>query len=111
MARKRTTIEKGSGNVFADLGYADAKERTLKVQLAMEVNRLVDERGMTQAECARALGIRQPHVSDLVRYRLDRFSVERLMNFLTALGKDVEIRIRPRRARRSRSAIRVLHAQ
>ena len=111
MAKKRTTIEKGSGNVFADLGYPDAKERTLKVQLAMEVNRLLDARGLTQAECARALGIRQPHVSDLVRFRLDRFSVERLMNFLTGLGKDVEIRIRPRPARRSRSAIRVLHAQ
>jgi predicted XRE-type DNA-binding protein len=111
MARKRTTIEKGSGNVFADLGYRDAKERTLKVQLAMEVNRLLDERGLTQAEGARALGIRQPHVSDLVHYRLDRFSVERLMNFLTGLGKDVEIRIRPRPARRNRSAIRVLHAQ
>ena len=54
MARKRMTIEKGSGNVFADLGYPDAKERTLKVQLAMEVNRLLGERGLTQAECARA---------------------------------------------------------
>jgi predicted XRE-type DNA-binding protein len=110
MPKRRNAIEKGSGNVFTDLGYRDAKERTLKVQLAMEVNRLLDERGLTQAECARTLGIRQPHVSDLTRYRLDRFSVERLMNFLTGLGKDVEIRIRPRAARRRRSAIRVLHA-
>jgi hypothetical protein len=44
-----------------------------------------------------------------VRYRLDRFSVERLMNFLTGLGRDVEIRTRPRPARRARSAVRVLH--
>jgi predicted XRE-type DNA-binding protein len=83
MARKRITIEAGSGNVFADLGFADAKELTLKVELAMEVNRLLRLRGLTQAESARALGILQPHVSDLVHYRLDRFSVERLMNFLT----------------------------
>ncbi len=110
MARKRIAIEKGSGNVFADLGYPDAKERTLKVQLAMEVNRVLAARGLTQAESARALGILQPHVSDLARYRLDRFSVERLMNFLTGLGSDVEIRIRPRGAGRARSAIRVLHA-
>jgi len=110
MARKRIATERGSGNVFADLGYPDAKERTLKVQLAMEVNHLLAERGLTQAECARALDILQPHVSDLARYRLDRFSVERLMNFLTGLGKDVEIRIRPRPARRTRTAIRVLHA-
>lgn len=110
MARKRIAIEKGSGNVFADLGYADAKERTLKVQLAMEVNRILAERGLTQTEIARELGVLQPHVSDLVRYRLDRFSAERLMNFLTGLGSDVEIRIRRRPARRARTAIRVLHA-
>ena len=109
MARKRIAIETGSGNVFADLGYADARERRLKVELAMEVNRLLRERGLTQAGSAKALGILQPHVSDLVCYRLDRFSVERLMNFLTGLGRDVEIRTRPRASRRARAAVRVLH--
>lgn len=88
MAKKRITIEVGSGSVFADLGFADAKELSLKVELAMEVNRLLRERGLTQAGSAKALGILQPHVSDLVRYRLDRFSVERLMNFLTGLGHE-----------------------
>lgn len=110
MARRRIAIEKGSGNVFADLGYPDAKERTLKVRLAMEVNRILATRRLTQAESARALGILQPHVSDLTRYRLDRFSVERLMNFLTGLGSDVEIRIRPRRAGRACATIRLVHA-
>ena len=109
MAKKRITIEAGSGNVFADLGFADAKELSLKVELAMEVNRLLRKRGLTQAGSAKALGILQPHVSDLVRYRLDRFSVERLMNFLTGLGRDVEIRTRPRPSRRARAAVRVLH--
>jgi predicted XRE-type DNA-binding protein len=109
MARKKTPIDPGSGNVFADLGYADAKDRSLKVELAMEVNRLLRERGLTQAGSAEALGIRQPHVSDLVRYRLDRFSVERLMNFLTGLGREVEIRTRARTARRARTGVRVLH--
>ena len=108
MARKRAEIEAGTGNVFADLGYADAKERTLKVELALEVNRLLKERKLTQARAAELLGIAQPHVSDLARYRLNRFSVERLMQFLTQLGRDVEIRI-GRRARRSRSGVRVLH--
>jgi predicted XRE-type DNA-binding protein len=102
-------IDVGSGNVFADLGYPDAKERTLKVQLAMEVNRLLEARGTTQAAAAAALGILQPHVSDLARYRLDRFSVERLMGFLVALGRDVEIRIRPRPTRNARAAVRVMH--
>ena len=54
MAKKRITIEAGSGNVFADLGFADAKELSLKVELAMEVNRLLRQRGLTQAGSAKA---------------------------------------------------------
>lgn len=110
MPRRSRAVDAGSGNVFADLGYADAKERTLKVQLAMEVNRLLKARGTTQAETAAALGILQPHVSDLGRYRLDRFSVERLMGFLVALGRDVEIRISARPGRATRAGVRVSHA-
>jgi len=109
MARKRIEVEAGTGNVFADLGYADAKERTLKVELALEVNRVLKQRQLTQARAAELLGIVQPHVSDLVRYRLNRFSVERLMQFLTQLGKDVEIRIAKRTARRARPGVRILH--
>jgi predicted XRE-type DNA-binding protein len=110
MARKRSEVQAGSGNVFADLGYTDAGERTLKVELAMEVNRILGERGLAQERTARLLGIRQPHVSDLVRYRLNRFSVERLMDFLTRLGKDVQIRIVARPSGRRRSAVRLHHA-
>jgi predicted XRE-type DNA-binding protein len=108
MARKRIEVQAGSGNVFADLGFADAKERKLKVQLAVEVNRILKEAQLSQEKAASVLGIRQPHVSDLVRYRLDRFSVERLLDFLTSLGKDVQIRITPRRSGR-RSAVQVNH--
>ena len=64
---------------------------------------------MTQAASASLLGVLQPHVSDLVRYRLDRYSVERLMEFLVRLGRDVEIRVRPRTGRATRPAVRVLH--
>jgi predicted XRE-type DNA-binding protein len=109
MARKRIKVDAGTGNVFADLGYADAKERTLKVQLALAVTTALTQRGLTQAQAAELLGILQPHVSDLVRYRLNRFSVERLMQFLTRLGKDVEIRIATRSARRSKTGVRVSH--
>jgi len=109
MAKRRIEIEAGSDNVFADLGYADAKERTLKVELALEVNRVLKQRKLTQARAAELLGVVQPHVSDLVRYRLNRFSVERLMQFLVQLGKDVEIRIAKRPARRARPAVRILY--
>ena len=109
MAKRRNEIEVGTGNVFADLGYADAKERTLKVELALEVNRVLKQRKLTQARSAELLGIVQPHVSDLVRYRLNRFSVERLMDFLTRLGKDVEIRIATRPSGRRRAGVQVHH--
>lgn len=109
MARKRTEVDAGSGDVFTDLGYADATERRLKVRLAMEVNRVLEQRELTQLKAAKILGLRQPHVSDLVRYRLNRFSAERLMGFLTLLGKDVEIRISQRPGRRALSSVRVHH--
>ena len=96
MAKKRIKVEVGSGNVFADLGFPNAKELKLKVQLAVEVNRVLEERQLSQEKAAKLLRIRQPHVSELVRYRLDRFSVERLMHFVTALEHDVVIEIRPR---------------
>ncbi len=112
MARKKKIeVQVGSGNVFADLGYRDAKERSLKVQLAIEVNRILGERGLAQDRVAKLLGIRQPHVSELVRYRLNRFSVERLMDFLTRLGKDVQIRVAGRAAGRRRTAVQVHHVE
>ena len=86
-AKKLTEVETGSGDVFTDLGYADVKERRLKVRFALEVNQGLKKRGLPQAQAAKLLGLRQPHVSDLARYRLNRFSVERLMEFLTLLGK------------------------
>ena len=111
MARKRAEVEAGTGNVFGDLGYADARERSLKVGLAIEVNRVLTERGLVQEQAAKLLGLRQPHVSDLVRYRLNRFSVERLLDFLTRLGRHVEIRIAPRSPGRRRSPVQVRHLQ
>jgi predicted XRE-type DNA-binding protein len=90
-------MEVGSGNVFADLGLVDADELKTKVQLAVAIKREITARGWSQAEAADVLSINQPKVSALLRYKLDGFSVERLMNFLTALGHDVEIVIKPRR--------------
>ena len=90
------TINRGTGNVFADLGFADAEERQTKLRLARAINAIVAERGVTQAEAAGLLGINQPKISALMNYRLAGFSVERLMTLLTALDRDVEIVIRKR---------------
>lgn len=110
MAKSRSKdipIEVGSGNVFADLGFPDAEERTTKVALAVEILRILEQRGLTQSASARLLGVNQPKVSALVNYRLEGFSVERLMTFLTALGRDVNITIRPRRSARTPGRIQV----
>jgi predicted XRE-type DNA-binding protein len=94
-------VTPSSGNVFADLGIADADERQTKVRLALAINQILDQRRLSQAEAARHLGINQPKISALSNYRLEGFSVERLMHFLNALGRDVEIVIRSKpRSRR-----------
>jgi predicted XRE-type DNA-binding protein len=107
--RRRTrsgeAMEVSSGNVFADLDLPDAAELDTKVRLAVAINRLLSARRLTQAEAAAALSINQPKVSALKHYKLEGYSVERLMGFLTALGSDIEIRIRP--PKRSPGRIRV----
>jgi predicted XRE-type DNA-binding protein len=98
-------ITRGTGNVFADLGYADAEERQTKLRLAFAINEVIARRRLTQATAAEKLGINQPKVSALANYKLDGVSVERLMTFLTALDQDVEIVIR--KNPRSRAAARI----
>ncbi|WP_017525418.1 helix-turn-helix domain-containing protein [Pusillimonas noertemannii] len=93
---KDNDITTGTNNVFEDLGFKDAAERQTKTRLAFAVNELLKARKIKQREIAELLGIPQPKVSALKNYRLDQFSVERLMEFLTALNHDVEIMIRPR---------------
>lgn len=96
MGKMVESVEAGSGDVFTDLGFRDAGERKLRVQLAMRINELLQERKLTQAKAAALFGIPQPHISDLKHYKLARFSSERLMHFITLLDKDIEIIIRPK---------------
>jgi len=96
MGKIAETIEVGSGDVFTDLGFNDAGERKLRVQLAMRINELLQDRKLTQAKSAALFGIPRPHISELKHYKLSRFSSERLMHFITLLDKDVEIIIRPK---------------
>ena len=98
-------ITRGSGNVFADLGLPDAEERQTKLRLAYALNTIIEARRLTQAAAAARLGLNQPKVSALRNYKLEGFSVERLMTLLTALDRDVEIVIRKKP--RSRSAARI----
>jgi len=95
--QKSVRPQNSSGNVFADLGLPHPEQELLKARLTLQIYRLIKERGLTQAQAGKILGIQQPNVSALMRNRSGSFSVERLMNFLTALGQDVEITVRPTR--------------
>ena len=99
MAKKTTTIahENSGGNVFADLGLPHPERELLKARLTLQIYRIIKQRRVTQAQAGATLGIRQPQVSLLMRNRSGNFSVERLMAFLTALGHDVEVRVRSTR--------------
>jgi predicted XRE-type DNA-binding protein len=108
MARERNSevVIKSSGNVFADLGLPDAGEKQTRVRLAVAINQIIEARRLSQTAAARLLAINQPKISALVNYRLEGFSVERLMHFLNALDRDVEIVIRKKP--RSKRAARIV---
>ena len=111
MARSEiSVVTASSGNVFADLGLPNAEELGTKVRLAASVNTILERRKLTQAAAAKLLGVNQPKVSALKGYKLEGFSVERLMHFATLLQHDVVIEIRPRAKARGGGQVRVVSA-
>ena len=102
MATKTTRLKAekaivGSGNIFADMGLPNPAQELLKARLTLQIYSIIQDRGLTQAEAAKLLGVQQPRVSSLARNRSGDFSVGRLIEFLTALGQDVEITVTPSR--------------
>ena len=92
--QKLEGVYQGTGNVFEDLNIPNAAEHELKAQLAIRLNAILDcivANGRSQSDIAKTLGIKQPHVSQLMNYRLHGFSAERLMQFLVALGHSLTI--------------------
>jgi predicted XRE-type DNA-binding protein len=110
---KRTEIDvtPSSGNVFADLGFAEPEEELARAQLASRIQQIVKRRRLTQVAAARLMGIDQPKVSALLNGRLANFSSARLMRLLTALGQDVEIVIKAKPRHRQRGQLRVVEAR
>ena len=93
------TVERGSGNVFADLDLPDADAHLLKAEIVGRIDAIVRQRGIAQTEAARLLGLSQPDVSRLLRGDFREYSLERLLRLLTRLGRDIDIVIRrPRSA-------------
>lgn len=100
------TQRRKSANVLVEVGADDAEELPAKVRLAVKLNRLIDERGLSQAEAAEILGMSQPKISAIRNYKLQGISLERLMQALTALGQQIEIVVSPS-GRRSAARISV----
>jgi len=100
--------EESSGNIFADLDFPNAEQELLKARLTLKIYNIIKDRGLTQTEAGEILGIKQPHVSSLMRNRSGNFSVGRLMEFLTALDQDVEITVCPKRKDHAEMSIRTL---
>ena len=100
-------VTHGTGNVFADLGFPDADGRQARLRLAYALNQVLEARRLSQAAAAEALGVTPAYLSALRHYRLTDFSLERLMNLLTAIDFDVEIVIRKKPRTRKTAGIRV----
>ena len=90
-------VHRGSGNVFADLGLADAEKLKIKTGLVIEIRKAMKQRGLTQQEAAARMGITQPKVSDMMRGDFSNLSERKLMDCLSRLGYDIEIKVRPAR--------------
>jgi predicted XRE-type DNA-binding protein len=103
-------VTRGSDNVFADLGLPNPEERLAKSRLAILLDAAIKERGLTQHEAGKLMGIDQPKVSHILRGRLSGYSTQRLIDFLNALGRDVEIVVRPAPKSRKRGRLHVAAA-
>jgi predicted XRE-type DNA-binding protein len=91
-------VQQGSGNVYADLGLADADRLRIKTGLVIEIRKAMRSLELTQQEAAKRMGITQPKVSDMMRGDFTNLSERKLMDCLTRLGYDIEIKVRPAKA-------------
>src|SRR5665213_2700828 len=103
--RSDIPVTSGSGNVFADLGFAEPEEELTKAQLTSEIRRIIKRRRLTQLAAAAIMGIDQPKVSALLNGRLANFSSDRLMRLLIALGQDIDIVLRDKPRNRERGKV------
>jgi len=110
MSKKDITFEESSGNVFADLGIEMPEEMLAKAQIAHIIVQIISKSHMTQQEAAKVLGLTQPKISNIMNGRLDGFSLERLIMAMTALDRDVEIRIRKKPRSREHAHLNVVYA-
>ena len=88
---EKIKFTKSTGNVFADMGFKNAKEKFVKAELALRINQIINKRQLKQIEAAKILRVTQPKISAISNGRLSDFSIEKLIEFLNKLDQDVEI--------------------
>ena len=107
--RKKTIEhERGSCNVFADLGFENPEEDLAKSELIAKISHIIRTKKLTQVQVAEILGVNQPRVSSLLSGNLDLYSLDMLINFLKALGQDIEIMVKPKPRRRKLAHLSVV---
>jgi predicted XRE-type DNA-binding protein len=106
----RIKVTPSSGNVFRDLGLPNPEELLAKAELVRQISAIIARRRLTQSAAAKLLGTTQPKVSDLLHGRLEGFSMERLIRYLNALDRDVQIVIRAKPRTRKRGQVSVIAA-
>jgi predicted XRE-type DNA-binding protein len=94
---RKAKVDLSSENIFADLGLPGAESQFLKAQIVSEIYRLTNQRKLTQAQAGKRMGISQPEVSRMFKGHFREYSIDRLMGFLTAFDRDVEIVVKPHR--------------
>ena len=112
LSMAKITFEKSGGNVFEDIGFtpAEAAELTAKSSLIIAIKGAIKERKLTQQEAARLCGAYQPTLSKVLRGRMKSVTIDRLAGWLNALGRDVEIVVRPSPGTRLQGRLRVIEA-
>ena len=105
-------FEKSSGNVFADIGFttAEAAELTAKSSMIIAIKDTIEQRKLTHQEAARLCGTDQPTFSKVLRGRMESVTIDRLASWLNALGRDVEIIVKPSPRTRRKGRLRVIEA-
>ena len=103
-------IEKGTMNVYADLGVADAEEMLVKAQLAAKIAEIIKLRKLTQTQAASLLGMTQPKLSNMLRGRFRGISEAKMLECMTLLGRDVQIVVKPASRSRKTGHVSVLFA-
>ncbi len=102
-----TKVTLSSGNVFADLNLPNPEERLVKATIALSIGELIEKRGLTQEEAGAILGLPQPSVSNLIRGKLEKFTIDRLLRYMRKLDYDVTISFKPKPKSREEATIHV----